>query len=154
MQLKFREDPGIWKIDKKVDSTLKFSFEHDENDILIARRWKDITEYRIKEKDAVNTIEELELIFEPEIDEIRFVKNVNAYFQYKLWLKEWNDKETGELQQNKYMGWDYLSNGFQNAFFNYGRETEEEIKTEFSTLNGSTRSMTEQKEKLIPNFLH
>lgn len=129
---------GFWTMGEKKQSTLKFSFEHDSNDMFIARRWVDITDFRADEKDAVDTWDDLLNIANPDTGEIRFVREANAYAQYKLWLNEWDDEETGEHRQEKYVGWQTLTIGFQNAFFNYGMEEEEEIRAGFSTLDGET----------------
>jgi hypothetical protein len=136
---------GFWKIGEKKDTTLKFSFDHDKNDLYISQRWEDLSNYRDKEKEPLDTWEELESIENPETDEIRYVAEANGYAQYKLWLLEWDDQETGEHIQEKYIGWKLISIGFQNAFFNYGKQEKEEIKTLFSTLDGSTSANTRQK---------
>lgn len=126
---------GDWEIGEKKNNTLKFSFEHDSNDLIITERWEDISDYRDKEKEPVDTWALLQAIAAPETDEIRFVREKNAYAQYKLWLLE-DEDEDGNLVQKKFIGWRQLSIAFQIAYFNYRKNEreEEEIKTEFSTL--------------------
>ncbi len=121
--------------EEKKNNTLKFSFEHDSNDLIITERWEDISDYRDKEKEPVDTWTLLMAVEEPETDEIRFVREINAYAQYKLWLLE-DEDEDGNLKQKKFIGWRVLSIAFQIAYFNYRKNEreEEEIKTEFSTL--------------------
>ena len=130
---------GTWEIGELQDNTLKFAFNPDSNDLLFTDRWQDISDYRDKEKEAVDTIADLKAIHKPDTDEIRFVREANGYFQYKLWVLEWTD-EAGEPHQDKYLGWHLLTIGFQNAFYNYGKENEVEVKTEFSTLDAITSS--------------
>jgi hypothetical protein len=136
---------GEWKINEKLNNELKFSFEHDSNDMLISERWNDIEEYRIKEKEPVNTWDDLQNIENPEMDEIRFVRDKNIYAQYKLWLLEAEDQEEEGITQDKYIGWRHLSIAWQNGFFNFGQEEQEEIDTKFSTLVDSGQAGTRQK---------
>jgi len=142
---------GFWTVGEKKQNTLKFAFEHDSNDMYIADRWVDLTEFRDKEKAPVDTWSILNVSLDPEIGEIRYVRESNSYAQYKLWLLEWDDEETGEHRQEKFIGWQTISIGFQNAFFNYGMEDEEQINTLFSTLDqienidGDTYASVRQK---------
>jgi len=136
---------GYWTINEEKDSTLKFTFDHDGNDLLFSERWEDISDFRENEKEGVELWDDLEAIEDPETDEIRFVKEANGYAQYKLWLLENEDEETGETIQEKYVGWKFLTMGFQPAFFNYGKEETEEIKTDFSTLSGEDYAEVRQK---------
>jgi len=136
---------GFWEMGDKKDVTLKFTFKHDDGDLMFTERWENIDDLRDKEKDPVETWEDLENIENPEMDEIRFIKNQNIYVQYKVWLREWNDPETGDQVQEKYLGWSHLTDAFQNGFFNYGKDEEEEIPTHFSTLAGENYPMSYQK---------
>ncbi|SHI95453.1 hypothetical protein SAMN05444280_108119 [Tangfeifania diversioriginum] len=135
---------GNWQLEDKKDSSLKFVYEHDGDDLIFNEQWADLTDYRLNEKEPVDTWDELEQIDNPEMDEIRFVRETNTYVQYKLWLLENTDEETGENTQEKYIGWRHLSIGFQHAFYNHGKDETEEIKTEFSTLVGEESAETRQ----------
>lgn len=137
---------GFWEIGEKKNNTLKFSFEHDSNDLIITERWEDISDYRDKEKEPVETWDALQALPNPDTDEIRFVREANGYAQYKLWLLE-DEDEDGALVQKKFIGWGMLSIAFQIAYFNYRKNEreEEEIKTEFSTLVDEGRAGTRQK---------
>lgn len=136
---------GMWNIDEKKNVTLKFAMEHDSNDVIINERWHDIEEYREKEKEPVNTWDDLKNVPNPEMDEIRFVRESNTYAQYKLWLLEKFDEEASTNIQEKYIGWNQLSIAWQHGFFNYGQEEEEEINTKFSTLVEEGQAGTRQK---------
>jgi hypothetical protein len=135
---------GEWEINEKKNNELKFSFDHDSNDQLIAEQWEDIEDYRSKEKEPVDEWSDLEALTSPEMDEIRFVRADNVYAQYKLWLLETTD-EDGNNEQTKFIGWSRLSIGWQNAFFNFGQEEQEEIKTNFSTLVDEGQAGVRQK---------
>lgn len=136
---------GLWTIDEKKDVTLKFAMEHDSNDVLVTERWEDIEEYREKEKEPVNSWDDLENITNPEMDEVRFIKQTNSYAQYRLWLLEKYDEEAGQSFQEKFIGWNQLTIGWQHGFFNYGKEEREEINTKFSTLTEPEQTGTRQK---------
>jgi len=136
---------GFWEMGEKKDSTLKFTFKHDDGDLMFTERWENIDEYRDKEKEPVETWDDLLDIEDPEMDEIRFLKSQNRYVQYKVWLREWDDPETGKQLQEKFLGWDHLSDGFQNGFFNYGKDEQEEIPTEFGTVTGENYATSYQK---------
>lgn len=136
---------GQWEINEKLNNELKFSFDHDSNDMLISERWNDIEQYRNKEKEPVNTWADLQNIENPEMDEIRFVRESNIYAQYKLWLLEAEDQEEEGITQEKFIGWRHLSIAWQNGFFNFGQEEQENIETKFSTLVDSGQAGTRQK---------
>jgi len=136
---------GFWEMGDKKDVTLKFTFTHDKGDLMFTERWENIDDLRDKEKEPVEAWEDLETIENPEMDEIRFIKSQNIYVQYKVWLREWNDTETGDQIQEKYLGWSHLTDGFQNGFFNYGKEEEEEIPANFGTLTGEDYPFSYQK---------
>jgi len=136
---------GFWEMGDKKDVTLKFTFTHDKGDLMFTERWENIDDLRDKEKEPVETWQDLETIENPEMDEIRFIKSQNIYVQYKVWLREWNDTETGDQIQEKYLGWSHLTDGFQNGFFNYGKEEEEEIPANFGTLTGEDYPFSYQK---------
>ncbi|MBN2635842.1 MAG: hypothetical protein JXR61_06195 [Prolixibacteraceae bacterium] len=137
---------GFWEMGEKKDISLKFTFEHDEEDFLFTgHNWVDIHDYRYLEKEPVNTWSELEDIENPEMDEIRYVKDQNIYVQYKLWLYEEDDNDTGDNIQTKYLGFKKLTDGFQNGIYNYNNENEIKISTKFSTLVGEQTTITYQK---------
>jgi len=136
---------GFWEMGDKKDVTLKFTFKHDDGDLMFTERWENIDDLRDKEKEPVATWEDLENIENPEMDEIRFIKNQNIYVQYKVWLRETNDDKTGDQVQEKYLGWSHITDAFQNGFYNYGKEEEEEIPTHFGTLTGEDFPRSYQK---------
>lgn len=157
---------GFWLMGEEQNLTLKFTFEHDSNDLMFSEYWTDIDKYRTTEKEPVLTYESLNYVSAPEIDEIRYVVENKAYYQYKLWIREGLNPETGENEQKKYLGWQIISDGWQNGFINRGRDEEEEIATKFSTLKnpagasyaqamqkGNIRSDVFTFEKFTPRLL-
>ncbi len=135
---------GWWLMGEKLNNSVKFAFEQDDNDLIFVEHWKDIKEYRIHEKEPVTSWGELATIEDPEMDEIRFVKESNVYAQYRLWKYEWFDTEANKNIQEKSVGWDLISIGHQNANHNYGQKNMDEIKTAFSTLSGNVFAFTRQ----------
>jgi hypothetical protein len=55
------------------------------------------------------------------------------------------DPNSGKEVQTDAMGWKHLALGFQNAYHEFGRDTEEEIKSKFSTLFGQQTISTHQR---------
>lgn len=125
---------GNWLMGEKKDTTLKFIFDHDRDDIFFQENWEDLDDFRDNEGDPVDDWEDLEAIYEPAIDEIRYIKNKNVYAQYKWMEKEEENPGTGEPIETEVLGWEKVSHGFQNGYYNRGKAEEEEIKTVFSTL--------------------
>lgn len=148
------EDPAIdiskhivnnWEIGEQKNTTLKFTFEHDKDDIFFQERWEDIDELRDCEKDSVDTLADLEEITGSTIGDLRYVRNINAYYRYNYIQAEEENPLVGNSTQIDTIGWQHISTGFQNGFVNKGQEEQEEIKTKFSTLIGGQTTMTQQK---------
>ena len=135
---------GFWVMGEQKDTTLKFTFDHDPGDVLFQEQFTDIDKFRDNEKEPVESFADLQAIESPGWDEIRYIKGENRYVQYKLWLFELTNA-LGETEQQKYLGWDHLTCGFQHGYFNRKKELLEEIKTGFSTISGDQTTLTYQK---------
>jgi hypothetical protein len=136
---------GKWNIEQKKDVTLKFLFSHDDNDVMFSEHWTDIDDLREFERDPVQKGEDLDLLLNPEIGEIRFITNSNIYVRY-TWIQELQtDPKTGDEVLVDVLGWQHLSGGLQNGFFNRKKTETEEIKTSFSTLMGGQTVITHHK---------
>lgn len=145
---------GTWDIAEKKDVTLKFLFTHDDNDIMFSERWEDIDDLRISEGDAVDTWAALELIGNPKIGELRYIRDNNIYVQYKWIQVPQVDPKTGDEVMVDTVGWKHITTGFQNGFFNRKKTNEvEEIKTGFSTLAGGQQTMTLHKGNMETDLL-
>jgi hypothetical protein len=125
---------GEWEKDEKKDVTLKFEFSHDQDDNIFRERWEDIDDRRPDEKEPVSTIADLDLIAAPAVGEVRFVRSHNIYMQYAWTQRVVGTDNAGDEISEDHLGWTYLAGNFQNAFFNRGTESEETIKTPFSTV--------------------
>ncbi len=136
---------GKWNMGDKMDVTLKFTFDHDEKDLMFTENWQNIDDLRQKEKAPVFDWNELETISNPEMEEIRFIKSQNRYVQWKVWVKTEQDPHTGNDIQKKYIGWNHLTDGFQNGFFNYLKDDIETIPTVFGPVSGEDRATVRQK---------
>jgi hypothetical protein len=136
---------GFWEIGEEINSTLKFTFEHDSNDMQFQEKWVNIDDYRDNEREAVDTWDDLESISNPVMGEIRHIKDQNIYVQYKLWVNEVVDQVSGDTTEEKFVGWGHLARGFQNGYYNYGKETEKKIDTKFSTIAGEQTAVVSQK---------
>jgi hypothetical protein len=129
---------GNWEKGEKKDVTLKFKFSHDDADLIFKDRWEDIDDRRDDEKEPVDTWDDLDLIEDPEIGEVRYLQTLNIYVEY-AWTQKVNiDQKTGKEINEDILGWKFLAAGFQNGFFNRGRDQEETIETKFSTLYSSS----------------
>ena len=136
---------GYWEIDDKKDVTLHFTFDHEDSDLNFKDRWQNIDELRDKEKKPVKFWEDLAAIENPQMEEIRFIESQNRYVQYKLWMLTEPDPVTGNDRQKKYLGWNHLTYGFQNGFFNYGKEEVEKVETCFGPIEGEEYPKVRQK---------
>lgn len=134
-----------WEIGEQKDVTLKFTFEHDKDDTIFSEKFEDLDDRRNDIKISVGTLAELESIPTPKLGDIRYVESQNQYWQYTWVVDEEANPKTGTPDQEEAMGWQVISIGFQNGFYNDGKEEEEEIKTFFSTLTGSDPLTTQQQ---------
>lgn len=136
---------GNWEIGEKKNTMLRFIAEHDEDDAWFQERWEDIEEERENEKDPVDDWEDLAAIADPEIGEVRYLKNLNIYVQYKWVIEEEKSPSVQDMIQKDSLGWQQIALGFQNGLYNVGKDDEEEIKTPFSTLMGDQTVYCYQK---------
>lgn len=128
-----------WDMGEKKDVTLKFAFKHDDNDIYFKERWEDVDDRRKDEKEPVYTIGELDTIVDPVVGEMRYVISLNIYMQYVWYQKSEISPFTKKEITTDMLGWQHLSTGFQNGFFNTKQAEEEEIGTFFSSLSYNNR---------------
>lgn len=133
-----------WELEISKSVALKFSFEHDANDMFFQERWEDIDDLRELEGDPVDTWADLDTIVSPEIGEVRYIISDNIYVRYDYIQSEEENPDTGNPLQTDALGWQHLSIGFQNGYYNRGKEEEEEIKTKFSTLIGDQTVSVQQ----------
>lgn len=136
---------NAWEMGERKDVTLKFKFNHDDNDTFFKERWEDIEDRRVDEGEPVNTWEDLQNIETPIIGEVRYIVSENLYVQYALTQHTLPGTETSAEFTEDTLGWEHLTLGFQNGFFNAGKDEEETIETKFSTLFGDQTVFTYQR---------
>jgi len=136
---------NAWEMGERKDVTLKFKFSHDDDDTFFKERWTDIDDRREDEGEPVNDWTDLANIVAPVIGEIRYIKNHNLYVQYALVQETIPGTETMSEFTQDTLGWEHLSMGFQNGFYNYGKDVEETIETKFSTLFGDQTVFTHHR---------
>jgi len=129
-----------WEITEKKDVTLKFTFQHDDDDTIFKERWEDVDDVRMDEKEPVNDLADLENLPSPQMGEVRYIRSMNIYMQYSLVQEPLPD--TGGQFTEDTLGWMHLAIGFQNGYVNYGKDVEEEIATKFSSLVGQYGQQT------------
>lgn len=134
-----------WNIGERKDVTLKFLFNHDNDDSMFSEKWIDIDDRRLNEKDPVETADDLELVENPEFGEIRYIIQSNTYAEYTWMVEPQIDPARGDEVPVNIIGWKHLSTGFQNGFFNRHKNEEEQIKTDFSSLFGDQTAWTLHK---------
>lgn len=136
---------GKWEMKGRKETTLKFSFEHDENDLMFKKAWEDVDDLREKEKEPVSSWDELIALPEPELGELRYIAGTNQYARYDYIEAEEENPETGGTIQTDTIGWIHVATGWQNGYYNRGQDEEEKVETKFSTLIGEQTTLTEQK---------
>jgi hypothetical protein len=134
-----------WEMNERKDVTLKFKFSHDDDDTFFKERWADIDDRREDEGEPVNDWVDLANIANPVMGEVRYLKVHNLYVQYALIQKTIPGTETTNEFTEDTLGWEHLSMGFQNGFYNYGKDVEETIETKFSTLFGDQTVFTHHR---------
>lgn len=127
---------GVWTIGEKKNVTLKFVREHDNEDFQFAGEYQDLSDRREDILDPVEDYSQLLLITNAKEGNIRFVNSVNAFYEYK-WITN-SDTDTETLDSSYYdtFGWEKLSIGLQNGFYQYGCDEVEEIKSNWSSTWG------------------
>ncbi|WP_297095614.1 hypothetical protein [uncultured Draconibacterium sp.] len=151
---------GNWAMDERKDVSLKFSFEHDEDDTFFQDNWEDIDDRRDDVEAALDNWEDLPELADPEVGDIRYLKELDIYVEYCLIQESYGSQMSGNQMIEDRLGWKRISYGFQHGFINRADDKEEEeIETVFSTLfNNGTDTVTYQpgntrgKRFLYQNF--
>jgi len=127
---------GTWAIGEKKNVALKFIREHDSNDLLFSEEFQDLSDRRDNILEPVENYSLLLLVANPKESDIRFVKSVNAFYEYKWITNSKTDSQTLDALFYDTFGWEKLSIGLQNGFYMYGRDEVEEIKSNWSSTWG------------------
>jgi hypothetical protein len=128
---------GEWVPDDKKDTAIKFTREVEDADLIFSEKFTDLTDRRADMKPPVDTWEDLNdfmtSIIRNEKD-IRFVKSGCVYAEYKWFTNEQINDQKSVTTYDR-LGWQQISIGFQNGWYNFGKD-DEEIKTKFGVVYG------------------
>ena len=127
---------GYWAIGEKKNVALKFTREYDSDDLLFAERFTDLSDRRKDLKIGIRIYAWSELatkVPNPEVNEIRYIETEQKYVEYKWITQSFMNPVTKAEKTYDVLGWEEISIGFQNGWFQFGREEVEEIKTNWST---------------------
>lgn len=155
---------GTWEIGEKKKVALKFTREHDDDDLIFSERYTDLSDRRADIKAPVDDWDDLKLLGSSKVGDIRYVNNSGIFAEYKWISVSADDPVTKKPQTNDVLGWEEISIGLQNGWYEFGREEVEEIKTSWSTLNsgypdpqarqsGNTSAWPAKKQSFSPRLL-
>lgn len=125
---------GTWEIGEKKKVALKFTREHEDNDLVFSERFTDLSDRRGDIKAPVANWDALKFIGSAEVGEIRYVVSSGIFAEYKWISVSSDDPVTQKPQTNDVLGWEEISISLQNGWYEYGRDEVEEIGTKWSTL--------------------
>lgn len=133
-----------WALNEKKNVAIKFSMEHDNDDLIFNELYTDLSDRFEDILGPVVNWEALAAITDPQPGNIRYVMDQNVYAEYGWAVKTLTDPETWEDVSINKLGWEIISIGYQPGFYNYGMDEQEEIKTVFSTLTLTAGLKTRQ----------
>ena len=140
---------GTWAIGEKKKSALKFIWEPDNQDQVFGERFTDLSDRIADIKDPVANWTALQSLIGSVEGEIRFLTDDNVFAEYRWISQTAYDADTHKEQTTDVLGWQEISIGYQNGWFDYGREEVEEIKTSWSTLSGKYYDVVVAKRGLF-----
>ncbi|HAH24951.1 MAG TPA: hypothetical protein DCL77_14555 [Prolixibacteraceae bacterium] len=126
---------GTWSIGEKKCVALKFSREHDGNDLVFSSGYKDLSDRRKDIKAPVPNFTLLTIVADPKEGDIRYVTEVGSFYEYK-WITQTKLNENNKDNSKDVLGWAVVSIGYQDGWYEFGREEFEEIKTLWSSCWG------------------
>ncbi|MEI8115628.1 MAG: hypothetical protein WCI54_18495, partial [Bacteroidia bacterium] len=128
---------GVWEIGEQKNVALKFTREHDSNDLVFSERFNDLSDRRADIKQPVADWTGIWAIASPVEGEIRLMTSNNTFYQYKWITQEKVNGATMASDTTDVLGWEEISIGLQNGWHEFGREEVEEIKTSWSSCYGN-----------------
>lgn len=136
---------GEWQLGKKRNTTIKFVMEHDTNDFYFSTYYQDLSERESDFGEDVTTYDDLKLIAEPFMGELRRVTSEQKIYEYNFLTSDDGQTETDVV------GWQFISIDYQHYKYNSSLESDDEItdeleiKTQASTLVFSDIATAKQK---------
>ena len=140
---------GIWDIGQKKQVALKFVREKDNNDLVFTEMFTDLSDRREDIKPAVDTYGDLLALSAPDEGEIRFAKREAAFYEFKWITKTTMNEQTRFNETQDVLGWERRSIGYQDGWYEFGREQVEEIKTAWTPCWGNNSDGTALGQKAI-----
>ena len=125
---------GTWVIGERKDVTLKFTYQHDNNDVIFSEQFEQLDDRRDDILAPVEEWEDLKLLESQEFEDIHYVKGSGVFAEYRFIEKTETDARTGEETTTEILGWEQISMTYQNGYFNYGKDDEEEIPVAFGVV--------------------
>lgn len=127
---------GEWFPVEKKSIALKFVREHDQYDQVFKTRYTDLSDRIDDIKDPVSSWADLQNIVQPKEGDIRKITSTGTFVEFRLITQVESDPQTKEEITRDVLGWEEISIGLQDGWYEYGREETEEIKTRWSTCYG------------------
>jgi len=128
---------GVWDIGEQKSVALKFTREHDSNDLVFADRFNDLSDRKSDIKQPVANWNEMNAITNATEGDIRLMTSNNTFYEYKWITQEKVNGLTREGDTTDVLGWEEISIGLQNGWHRFGREQVEEIKSSWSGCLGN-----------------
>ncbi|MFY9150845.1 MAG: hypothetical protein WAO52_02435 [Prolixibacteraceae bacterium] len=128
---------GVWEIGEQKNVALKFTREHDSNDLIFSERFNDLSDRKADIKEPVADWTEILAITNPSEGEIRLMSSNNTFYEYRWITQEKVDGQTLGSDTTDVLGWEEISIGLQNGWYEFGRTEVEEIKSSWSTCYGN-----------------
>ena len=128
---------GVWEIGEQKNVALKFTREHDSNDLVFSERFNDLSDRKADIKEPVLNWAGLWAISNPAESEIRLMSSNNTFYEYRWITQEKVDGQTLASDTTDVLGWEEISIGLQNGWHEFGRTEVEEIKSSWSSCLGN-----------------
>lgn len=128
---------GVWEIGEQKHLSLKFTREHDSNDLVFSERFNDLSDRRPDIKEPVEDWTALLALANPAEGEIRLMSSSNTFYEYRWITQSKLDNSTMASDTTDVLGWEEISIGLQNGWYAFGRNQVEEIKSSWSTCLGN-----------------
>jgi len=136
---------GDWSIGEQKNVALKFCRKQDDKDMVFKERFNDLSDRKAYIKTGIRIYAWSELSIKvpnPEPNEIRYIETEEKFAEYRWITQTFEDPQTKIQQTYDVLGWEEISIGFQNGWYQYGREEVEEINSNWSTtIKGSVNDV-------------
>jgi len=136
---------GNWAIGEQKNVALKFCRKQDDKDMVFKERFNDLNDRKDDIKTGIRIYAWSELatkVPNPEPNEIRYIETEQKFVEYKWITQTVEDPNTKIQQSYDVLGWAEISIGFQDGWYEYGRDEVEEINSSWATtMKGSVNDI-------------